>query len=295
MSEPTPEIAADVVTACQAGAEEAAGALGRSLDGQFELTVGEASPYIADGAPQGFDGPGLAMLLKIGDVGFAALLPEASGLLPAWYADPDPTGESKLSTLAQELSMLLLPETLIADAFAAARVENLGAALSAAGVANDAALVPIELTAGESQGQLSLVWPLALADGLLPQSKVAPEPAPSAARKTASAPAGPVAGTTGTLDFSHLPSYSRSLLRISLPVSVKLASKKENLQDVTELAAGTIIKFDKACDEMLELFVGAQAVAQGEAVKIGDKFGFRVSAMLLPDERFMKVRPNHAG
>ena len=53
MSEPTPEIAADVVTACQAGAEEAAGALGRSLDGQFELTVGEGSQYIADGAPQG--------------------------------------------------------------------------------------------------------------------------------------------------------------------------------------------------------------------------------------------------
>ena len=82
MSELTPEFAAEVVAACQAGAEEAAGALSRSLDAEFTLSVGEASSYRPDTAPEGFDGAGLAVLMKFGDVGVTALLPEASGLLP---------------------------------------------------------------------------------------------------------------------------------------------------------------------------------------------------------------------
>lgn len=94
------------------------------------------------------------------------------------------------------------------------------------------------------------------------------------------------------MDFSQLPAYSRSLLRIQVPVRVVLASRKESLKDIVELAPGTIIKFEKACDELLQLFVGDQPVAEGEAVKVGDKFGFRVLAMLLPEEHFLKVRQN---
>lgn len=97
------------------------------------------------------------------------------------------------------------------------------------------------------------------------------------------------------LDFSQLPAYSRSLLKIQVPVRVVLASRKENLKDVVEMAPGTIIKFDKACDELLRLFVGDQSVAEGEAVKVGDKFGFRVLQMLMPEEHFLKARAGKAG
>jgi flagellar motor switch/type III secretory pathway protein FliN len=92
------------------------------------------------------------------------------------------------------------------------------------------------------------------------------------------------------LDFSQLPSYSRSLLKIEVPLRVVLASRKETLKEIVELAPGTIIKFEKACDELLQMYVGDQPVAEGEAVKIGDKFGFRVLAMLMPEEHFLKVR-----
>ncbi len=95
--------------------------------------------------------------------------------------------------------------------------------------------------------------------------------------------------------FSELPSYTRSLLKINVPVRVVLAVKKESVQDVVELAPGTIIKFSKSCDEKLHLFVGDQQVAEGEAVKVGDKFGFRVTQMTLPEEHFLKLRPNQAG
>jgi hypothetical protein len=45
----------------------------------------------------------------------------------------------------------------------------------------------------------------------------------------------------------------------------------------------------------LHLYVGDQQVAEGEAVKVGDKFGFRVTNMTLPGEHFLKIRSNRAG
>jgi len=289
VSELTAEIVAEVLAACQAGAEEAAGALNRSLDGEFTVTVGEPGSYQGDSIPEGFDGAGLAVLLKFGDLGFAALLPESSGLLPDWVADPDPTGESKLSTLAQELSMLLVPETLIADSFEAMRVEQLGAALSAAGVAEGAALVPLQIASGDTTAQLSLIWPLPSPDSLYPAKEVAEEETadpPPAASPPAPSPA---------LDFTSLPAYSQSLLKVKVAVHVELATKKEKIGEVVELAPGSIIKFEKSCEDMLHLYVGNQVVAEGEAIKVGDKFGFRVSSIQMPEEHFMKVPPRSAG
>ena len=82
---------------------------------------------------------------------------------------------------------------------------------------------------------------------------------------------------------------------MKVPVHVVLATKKETIGQVVELAPGSIIKFEKSCEEMLQLYVGNQEVAEGEAIKIGDKFGFRVSSIQMPEEHFMKVPPRSAG
>jgi flagellar motor switch/type III secretory pathway protein FliN len=228
-------------------------------------------------------------------------------MLPPWYAKPDATGESKLATLAQELGMLLVPETLLADKFEARRVPSLQAALAAGGVAADAALVSLPLTSGATQGTLSLVWPLAesakayaveatspAATGSspsAPQVTAAPVDVQKTASKHPASPSRPAVAQS----FEGLPDYSRSLLRITIPVSVHLAAKKETVQDVVEMVPGAIIKFDKGCDELLQMVIGGQLIAEGEAVKVGDKFGFRVSKMLMPREHFIPVRRPRAG
>jgi flagellar motor switch/type III secretory pathway protein FliN len=294
MSELTAELVAEVVAACQAGAEETAGALGRSLDATFTVTVGEAGTFAADAAPDGFAGPGLAMLMKFGDAGLVAVLPEASGLLPSWYRSPDPTGESRLSTLAQELSMLLVPETLMADDFRAAGVDNLGEALERGGIAADAPLVPLTLTWGNQTGQLTVLWPLAAADEFFPAQPEMPETTQTASEQAPN-PHDMLPLTHRPASYAGLPHYCRTLLKIRVPVRVILAAKREKLTDVIEMAPGTIIKFDKPCDEPLHLYVGDQRVAEGEAVKVGDKFGLRLGSMLLPPEQFNKVRRQEAG
>ncbi len=282
MSQLTPEIADHVIAACQANAGEVASTLGRTLGVELTLSVGEASTFATETLPPG---PGLAVLFTFGGVGFVAVLSEASGLIPDWCQSPDATSQSKLSTLAQELSMQLVPDDLAAEKFQAARVEDLGTALQRGGVAEGAICLPLELKAGGQTAPFQLIWPIAAPGELLDQIKQ-PE--------TTSAPK-PTSPRPRVMSLTELPSYTRSLLKVTVPVRVVLAIKKESVQDVVELAPGTIIKFSKSCEEPLLLFVGDQEVSEGEAVKVGDKFGFRVTQMTMPAEQFLKIRPPRAG
>lgn len=95
----------------------------------------------------------------------------------------------------------------------------------------------------------------------------------------------------GELDerIAQLPPYTRSLLRIEAPVRVTLASTKLPLKRILELGQGSIIPFPKSCEEPLTLSVGNYDVAVGEAVKVGDKFGLRISSMVMPRERFFPL------
>ena len=86
-----------------------------------------------------------------------------------------------------------------------------------------------------------------------------------------------------------LPPYTRSLLRIKVPVRVTLATTKLPLSQIVELAPGSIVQFDKACDEPLALSVGNREIAVGDAVKVGEKFGLRVTSMILPAEKFWSL------
>ena len=86
-----------------------------------------------------------------------------------------------------------------------------------------------------------------------------------------------------------LPAYSRSLLKIEVPVTVTLATAKLPIGNIRALVPGTILQFEKMCDETLSLEVGGQPVAEGETVKVGDKFGLRLTSMVMPVERFVRV------
>jgi flagellar motor switch protein FliN len=107
------------------------------------------------------------------------------------------------------------------------------------------------------------------------QAVAAPE---AAAAMATPAPAPAVSAIEAEL--SRLPIYARGLLRIRVPVQVMLASQRKSIQEITELGPGSIVKFDKTCDQPLELRVGDRTIAQGEVVKVGDKFGLKISTLV---------------
>jgi len=85
---------------------------------------------------------------------------------------------------------------------------------------------------------------------------------------------------------AQLPQYTRSLLRVEVPVRVTLANARLPLRKVLELAPGSFIPLAKSCSQPLLLSVSNHDVALGEVVKIGDKFGLRITSMVMPRERF---------
>lgn len=297
MAELSLDIVAEVVEACKAGADEASAAFGRALDAELQLSVGEPGSADTNALPEGLDGPGLAVVLTVGATGAVVVLPESSGLLPTWHGDPDPTGRSKLATVAQELGMLLLPEEYMPDDFKAARVESLSQALARGGVSDGAAILPLELQPKEgSSATAHLIWPAAEPAAVFAEPEPAAEakseeqqePGPSPEPELPAEPEQPLQRAGRTVE--DLPAYTRSLLRIKLPVVVTLARKRQPVKRILELGLGSIIQFEKSCEEMLDLDVEGHSIATGEAVKVGEKFGLRITSITLPDERFEPVR-----
>lgn len=311
MPELNSSITAEVHAACKAGASELAQGLGRIFGADPTVEVGEPGPLSTDALAPELSGPGLVVLLSVGAASAVAVLPESSGLLPDWCGAPDPTGVSKLATFAQEASLLLLPESLMAEEFRCQRVDNVAAALRRAGPAADATSLPIALkTADDRSATLYLMFPFTAGDQLFAatetaQANVAAQPlsapAPAeepprekpagvlrgeAAAKAAAASSTAAAPARPTHTLGDLPSYTKSLLRIKVPVMVTLASKKHQVSTILEIGPGTILQFKKSCDQLLELEVNGHAIGVGEAVKVGEKFGLRVTSLTLPGERF---------
>jgi flagellar motor switch protein FliN/FliY len=67
------------------------------------------------------------------------------------------------------------------------------------------------------------------------------------------------------------------ILRLEVPVIVKLAERKLMLSEVMRLGTGAIIEFFKSSDEPLELLINNKVIGVGETVKVGENFGLRIT------------------
>jgi flagellar motor switch protein FliN len=287
MSDISQQIIDEVLAACKTGAEEAAAAFARTFDTKIEIAPGQQGTLQSSSAALNLDGAGLIVLLRTDEAAVALTIPANSGLVPDWCVQPDASGQSRLATLAQELGMNLLPEAWLTKDFRACWVANLAEALRRGGVPQDAAVIPLAASrSGEPASTLGLMWPVEIPESLFSAGPTDPVGGKSLIGKPARKEQ-----PTLALRSSDLPPYTRSLLRIKVPVVVTLAEKRQSLSRIIELGPGAIIQFDKSCEEMLALEVGNRPVASGEAVKVGDKFGLRITAIALPDERFNPVKP----
>ncbi len=91
----------------------------------------------------------------------------------------------------------------------------------------------------------------------------------------------------GELPFQLGPELSpeiRRILRVSVPVIVKLADKRLPLGEIIDVSPGSIIEFAKSAEQPLELLVNNQSIGRGIAVKVGEKFGLRIDQILPREE-----------
>lgn len=70
-----------------------------------------------------------------------------------------------------------------------------------------------------------------------------------------------------------------SVMSLQVPVIVRLASRPMVVGEVLRMAPGTIVELPRSAEAELELFVNNRAIGCGRAVKVGEKFGLRLTFM----------------
>jgi flagellar motor switch protein FliN len=75
------------------------------------------------------------------------------------------------------------------------------------------------------------------------------------------------------------------ILNVPVTVSVRLAERKMPLGQIVALAPGSLVPFNKSCEDLLDLFVNNCRYCQGEAIKIGENFGLKVAKVGVTEER----------
>jgi flagellar motor switch protein FliN len=83
----------------------------------------------------------------------------------------------------------------------------------------------------------------------------------------------------------HMPTELQTILQLSVPVIVRVGQRKLALDDVMALGPGAILELDKPSEDELDLLVNNKRIGNGSAVKVGENFGLRISAIGTQRER----------
>ncbi len=80
----------------------------------------------------------------------------------------------------------------------------------------------------------------------------------------------------------HLPSRKedpKRILNLEVPVIVQLAERTLSLSEIVNLTSGAIIEFEKSADSPLDLMINNKCIGRGQAVKVGENFGLRLTTI----------------
>lgn len=245
---------------------------------QIEATEPALLPQEAE-RPDHFQKGGLLIGMRSGNSGVIALLPESLPL-PAWYQSPGETEFARLQTLGKEWSLSLFPAELPAEEVTTVSVDSLNEALLSATPDENTQWLPItvSLEGSEQPGTLYLMGPV---NTPCPQTATTPEPSsqqPSAADHPTTAQNEPPTPNTIPGSFTHEERLERSKRVRQLPVkvTVRLADKRIEMTQLQTLSPGSLIMFNKNCEELLDLYVNNTPYCRGEVVKVGENFGLKV-------------------
>lgn len=85
------------------------------------------------------------------------------------------------------------------------------------------------------------------------------------------------------------------ILKIDVPVVVRLAEKQIPLGEVLRLVPGAIVELPKSADAELSLLVNNREIGCGTAVKVGENFGLRLSFIGDLKSRVRALGPSEDG
>lgn len=85
-----------------------------------------------------------------------------------------------------------------------------------------------------------------------------------------------------------------SILKLRVPVIVRLAHHEVSLEDILDFGPGRIIELPKDAEDDLDLMVNNIVIGRGNAVKVGENFGLRIKTIGKVKDRINALGGNDA-
>lgn len=283
----TPVLAEKIAEACRANLSAVVQAYQANLGTKVNFAVGELTSGCDAILSAASNEPGLFVIFEFSEQALAVLIP-ASLDVPVWYRHPDESQSSRLQTLPMEWSMGILPADLEATKYQTIACGNLKKQLTACGLGDDAQrfeyIVQHPMTSAE-MGRLQIIWPLSMPRFQNLAEFVTEQP-PAATPELVDVDE--ESGATAEPRSAAALDRQTRVLALPVPLIVKIAEKRIDLRQLRALAPGTLIAFDKACDDPLDVFVGRQLYCRGEAVKMDEHFAVKIT-----ETGSEKIRPQY--
>ncbi|MFW6335854.1 MAG: FliM/FliN family flagellar motor switch protein [Phycisphaeraceae bacterium] len=76
-----------------------------------------------------------------------------------------------------------------------------------------------------------------------------------------------------------------TILALDVPLIVEIGRRRMSVDDVVALGPGAILELNKDAEDELDVLVNNKYVGKGNAVKVGENFGVRISSIGTAQER----------
>lgn len=80
------------------------------------------------------------------------------------------------------------------------------------------------------------------------------------------------------------------LLDIPLEITIELDRTTMLINELLKLGQGSVIELSKFAGETLDVLANQRLIAKGEVVVINDKYGIRLTEIISPMERIMRLK-----
>ncbi len=80
------------------------------------------------------------------------------------------------------------------------------------------------------------------------------------------------------------------LLDIPLEISIELGRTTMLINELLKLGQGSVVELAKFAGETLEVLANQRLIAKGEVVVINDKYGIRLTEIISPMERLVRLK-----
>jgi len=256
-------------------------ALVSTFGGDWTVASGDQTDLAelsADESP--LQGPGLVLKLATSTGRVLLIIPQGA-LLPDWVSEPSDEQQTVLNDLIFDLTQLLDLSGVNPTESTTDWTEELSEVSASYEDPRECGVLPLEAFSANDPELAQALYVLAKkgepqveaeesSSHVSPESHEVPEPEQFDDGPDEPAP-------VLNQEAQDLIYRVRRVMPLSVKVSVRLAEKKIDLGQLINLCPGTLIMFQKSCDDLLDLYVNNKPFAQGEAVKIGEKFGLKIN------------------